>query len=60
MEYNTVEGANMGAFLLGLICGVAATVSIFVYDEGRIFLALGTRVREVTDRYKQSRVTRVS
>jgi hypothetical protein len=60
MDYNTVEGANMGAFLFGLICGVAATVFIFVYDEGQMFLTLGNRVREVTARYKQSRVTRAS
>jgi len=56
MDYNTAEVAKMGAFLLGFICGVAATVFTFVYDEGEMFLKLATRVREVTARYKQSRV----
>ncbi len=50
------EGANMGAFLLGFICGVGATIFTFVYDEGRMFLNLGAHVRDVTARYKQSRV----
>ena len=46
----------MGAFLFGVIVGVAATVFIFIYDEGGMFLKLGNRVREVTARYKQQRV----
>ena len=56
MDYNMAEGANMGAFLLGFICGVGATIFTFVYDEGRMFLNLGAHVRDVTARYKQSRV----
>jgi hypothetical protein len=46
----------MGAFLLGLIVGVAATVFVFLYDEGDMFLKLAGRVKEVTARYKQQRV----
>jgi hypothetical protein len=57
MDYNTAEGANMGAFLFGFICGVGAAIFIFVYDEGQMFLKLANRVREVTARYKQSRVS---
>jgi hypothetical protein len=46
----------MGAFLFGFLCGVAATVFAFVYDEGEIFLKLASSVKDVTARYKQSRV----
>jgi hypothetical protein len=49
----------MGPFLFGFICGIGATVFVFVYDEGELFLKLANRVRGVTARYKQSRVTRV-
>lgn len=43
----------MGAFLFGFLCGVGATVFIFLYDEGRMFLTLANRVKEVAARYKQ-------
>jgi hypothetical protein len=43
----------MGAFLLGFLVGVGATVFIFLYDEGEMFLKLAHKVREVTARYKQ-------
>lgn len=56
IEYNTVEGDIMGAFLFGFICGVGATVFIFLYDEGEMFLKLAKSVRDVTARYKQQRV----
>jgi hypothetical protein len=46
----------MGAFLLGLIAGVAVTLFVFMYDEGAIFLKLASRVREVMARYRQQRV----
>ncbi len=46
----------MGAFLFGFICGVGATVFAFVYNEGEIFLKLGASVKDVTARYKHSRV----
>jgi hypothetical protein len=46
----------MGAFLLGFLCGVGATVFIFLYDEGEMFLKLANRVRTVTARYRQQRV----
>ncbi|HEV3110758.1 MAG TPA: hypothetical protein VGY99_09720 [Candidatus Binataceae bacterium] len=46
----------MGAFLLGFICGVGATIFIFLYDEGEMFLKLAKGVRDVTARYKQQQV----
>jgi hypothetical protein len=46
----------MGAFLFGFLCGVGATVFAFIYDEGEIFLKLANSVKDVTARYKQSRV----
>jgi hypothetical protein len=45
----------MGEFLLGFIVGVGATIFLFVYDEGELFLKLSHRVKEVTARYKQQR-----
>jgi hypothetical protein len=45
----------MGEFLLGFIVGVGATIFLFVYDEGEMFLKLSQRVKEVTARYKQQR-----
>jgi hypothetical protein len=56
MQYNTVGEEIMGAFLLGFICGVGATIFIFLYDEGEMFLKLAKAVRDVTARYKQQRV----
>jgi hypothetical protein len=46
----------MGAFLLGFLCGVGATVFTFIYDQGELFLKLANRVRMVTARYRQQRV----
>ncbi|HEY2106233.1 MAG TPA: hypothetical protein VGH29_10645 [Candidatus Binataceae bacterium] len=46
----------MGAFLFGFICGIGATIFIFLYDEGEMFLKLAKGVRDVTARYKQQRV----
>jgi len=46
----------MGAFLFGFLCGVGATVFAFLYDEGEIFLKLAHSIKDVTARYKQSRV----
>lgn len=43
----------MGAFLLGLIVGFGASVGLFLYDQGELFIKLGNRVRDVTARYKQ-------
>ena len=56
IEYNTAgEEMIMGAFLFGFICGVGATIFIFLYDEGEMFLKLANRVRMVTARYRQQR-----
>jgi hypothetical protein len=56
MEYNTGAEEIMGAFLFGFICGIGATIFIFLYDEGEMFLKLAKGVRDVTARYKQQRV----
>jgi hypothetical protein len=45
----------MGAFLLGFMLGVGATIFTFVHDEGEMFLKLSQRVKDVTARYKQQR-----
>lgn len=44
----------MGAFLLGLIIGVAGALALFIYDEGELFLKLARQIKQTTDRYKQS------
>jgi hypothetical protein len=45
----------MGAFLLGFIIGVGATIFAFVHNEGEMFLTLSQRIKDVTARYKQQR-----
>lgn len=47
------EAEQMGGFLFGFLCGVGATVFIFMYDEGEMFLKLAHRVKEVASRYRQ-------
>ncbi|MGH7778554.1 MAG: hypothetical protein ACREQR_01835 [Candidatus Binataceae bacterium] len=44
----------MGAFLLGLIIGVAGALALFIYNEGELFLKLGRQIKQTADRYKQS------
>jgi hypothetical protein len=44
----------MGAFLLGLIIGVAGALALFIYNEGELFLKLGRQIKLTADRYKQS------
>ncbi len=43
----------MGAFILGLIIGIAGTLALVLYDEGEVFLKLSRQIKHVTDRYKQ-------
>jgi hypothetical protein len=43
----------MGAFLLGLIIGIAGTLALVIYDEGELFLKLGRQIKQVVGRYKQ-------
>lgn len=52
----------MGAFLLGLIIGIAAAIFLFIYDEGEQFiklanavLRLANRVKLASTRFKQQR-----
>jgi hypothetical protein len=47
----------MGAFLFGFIVGVGATIFVFIYDEGAMFLKLAGHVKDVAARYKQQRVS---
>lgn len=44
----------MGAFLLGLIIGVAGALTLFIYDEGALFLKLANQIKHTAERYKQS------
>ncbi len=43
----------MGAFLFGLIVGVAGALALFIYDEGELFLKLGNQVKRTAAKYKQ-------
>ncbi|HKV55792.1 MAG TPA: hypothetical protein VJN94_14250 [Candidatus Binataceae bacterium] len=43
----------MGAFLLGLIVGIAITLAFVIYDEGEYFLRLHDGVKRTMERYKQ-------
>jgi hypothetical protein len=43
----------MGAFILGLIIGVAGTLALVLYDEGEVFLKLSRQIKTVAERYKQ-------
>jgi hypothetical protein len=43
----------MGAFLFGVIVGVAITVALFMYDEGDVFIKLSHQIKQVVARYKQ-------
>jgi hypothetical protein len=42
----------MGAFLFGLIVGIAITLAIVVYDEGEFFLKLHHGIKRSMERYK--------
>ena len=44
----------MGAFLLGLIIGVAGALALFIYNEGDLFLKLSQRIKQAAQRFKQS------
>ncbi len=44
----------MGAFILGLIVGVAGALALFIYDEGDLFLKLSRQIKQTAERYKQS------
>ncbi|MGH7906612.1 MAG: hypothetical protein ACREP6_08290 [Candidatus Binataceae bacterium] len=47
----------MGAFLLGIIIGIAITIALFMYDEGEIFLKLSRQIKLVMARYKEPQRT---
>jgi hypothetical protein len=47
----------MGAFIFGVIIGIAITVVLFVYDEGEIFLKLSRQIKAVIARYKEPQRT---
>lgn len=42
----------MGEFILGLIVGAAATLTVVIYDEGEIFLKLHAAIKRTMERYK--------
>jgi hypothetical protein len=44
---------TMGAFLLGILVGVAITLTVVIYDEGEYFLRLHQGVKRTMERYKQ-------
>ncbi|HVA80287.1 MAG TPA: hypothetical protein VNF29_05135 [Candidatus Binataceae bacterium] len=44
----------MGAFLLGLIIGVAGALALFIYDEGELFVKLAHQIKQAAGRFKQS------
>lgn len=43
----------MGSFLLGVIVGIAITLTLVIYDEGEYFLRLHRGVKRTMERYKQ-------
>jgi len=43
----------MGAFILGLIIGVAGSLMLFIYDEGELFLKLSRQIKTTAEKYKQ-------
>jgi hypothetical protein len=47
------EGGRMGAFLFGIIIGIAGTLAFVIYDEGEYFLRLHHGVRRTMERYRQ-------
>jgi ABC-type nitrate/sulfonate/bicarbonate transport system permease component len=47
----------MGAFLLGLIIGIAATLFFVIYDEGEAFLKLHVQIKRAMTRFKQPDTT---
>ncbi len=51
-ELERTEG-EMGAFLLGLIIGVAGSLALFIYDEGEVFLKLSQQIKRTAEKYKQ-------
>lgn len=44
---------EMGAFLLGLIIGVAGALVLFIYDEGEVFIKLSRQIKRTAEKYKQ-------
>ncbi|MGH7986735.1 MAG: hypothetical protein ACREQX_10690 [Candidatus Binataceae bacterium] len=47
----------MGAFLLGLIIGIAGTLAFVIYDEGEAFLKLHLQLKRAMTRHKQADTT---
>jgi len=43
----------MGAFILGIIVGIAATLALVIYNEGDLFLKLHAGIKRTMERYKQ-------
>jgi hypothetical protein len=43
----------MGGFLLGVLVGIAITLTLVIYDEGEYFLRLHKGVKRAIERYKQ-------
>jgi hypothetical protein len=47
-------GMSMGAFILGLIVGAGGALTLFIYDEGEMFLKLSRQIKQTAERYRQS------
>jgi hypothetical protein len=43
----------MASFLLGVIVGIAITLTLVIYNEGEYFLRLHRGVKRTMERYKQ-------
>ncbi len=43
----------MGAFILGILVGIVATLAFVIYNEGEYFLKLHQGVKRTMARYKQ-------
>jgi hypothetical protein len=43
----------MGGFLLGVLVGIAITLTLVIYDEGEFFLRIHKGVKRAMERYKQ-------
>jgi hypothetical protein len=44
----------MGGFLLGILVGIAITLTLVIYDEGEYFLRLHKAVKRTMERYRQT------
>jgi hypothetical protein len=48
-----LEAQPMGAFLFGIILGIAGTLALVIYNEGEFFLKLHAGIKRTMERYRQ-------